>query len=417
MSSSTVRYNYRLRVPADAESRLQATWDAARWVWNRCVEESKAAFSASTPENKIACGPAKLCKDLTQWRNDNEWLANTSSVAQQQTIRDFGRARQKALKDIKDRLPIKQRRGMPKFKSRHHSVVSLNYTKSGFSLIEQNKPNHQINNKQVSQEKGFLRLSLAGGIVVSPVWSRPLPSTPTSVRIYQDKVGDWWASFVVQVKHEPLPKNGRIIGIDWGVNEIATTTDDTYDFPHPERGKSAQVRLARYQRQMARRKPKRGQPASNGYRRAKKDAAKTYRRVARQRQDDSRKWAKSVVVNHDQIAMEDFKPKFLAKTTMARKAADAAIGSAKSELAFMAKKHGRNLQPVDPRWTTMDCSKCGARTKHCLPLSQRTYFCDVCGLVSSRDKNSAAVMVVRAGFNPAGVDGIRPGCPLGTQAA
>ncbi len=113
-------------------------------------------------------------------------------------------------------------------------------------------------------------------------------------------------------------------------------------------------------------------------------------------------------MNHDQIAMEDFKPKFLAKTTMAKKAADAAIGSAKSGLAFMAKKHGRDLQPVDPRWTTMDCSKCGARTKHCLPMSQRTYFCDVCGLVSSRDKNSAAVMVVRAGFNPAGVDGIRP---------
>ena len=103
--------------------------------------------------------------------------------------------------------------------------------------------------------------------------------------------------------------------------------------------------------------------------------------------------------------------------TGANKAADAAIGSAKSGLAFMAKKHGRDLQPVDPRWTTMDCSKCSARTKHCLPLSQRTYFCDVCGLVSSRDKNSAAVMVVRAGFNPAGVDGIRPGCPLGTQAA
>ncbi len=33
---------------------------------------------------------------------------------------------------------------------------------------------------------------------------------------------------------------GRVIGIDWGVNEIATTTDDDYDFPHPERGKSAQ---------------------------------------------------------------------------------------------------------------------------------------------------------------------------------
>ena len=32
--------------------------------------------------------------------------------------------------------------------------------------------------------------------------------------------------------------------------------------------------------------------------------------------------------------LEDFKPKFLAKTTMANKAADAAIGSAKSGLAI-----------------------------------------------------------------------------------
>ncbi|CAG4928030.1 unnamed protein product [Acidithrix sp. C25] len=55
-------------------------------VWNRSVEESKASFRQSTPENNTACGPAKLANDLTQWPNDNEWLANTSSVTQQQTI-------------------------------------------------------------------------------------------------------------------------------------------------------------------------------------------------------------------------------------------------------------------------------------------------------------------------------------------
>ena len=111
------------------------------------------------------------------------------------------------------------------------------------------------------------------------------------------------------------------------MNEIATTTDDTYDFPHPQHAKSAIGPSHSLSRQMARRKPKRGQPASNGYRRAKKDAAKTYRMAARQ--DDSRNCAKSPALNHDQIAMEDFKAKFLAKTTMAKKRADAAIGSAK----------------------------------------------------------------------------------------
>ena len=57
------------------------------------------------------------------------------------------------------------------------------------------------------------------------------------------------------------------------------------------------------------------------------------------------------MINIDQIAMEDFKAKFLAVTAATKKAADAAIGSARSGLAFMAKKQGRDLQLVDPRWT------------------------------------------------------------------
>lgn len=417
ISSLTVRYNYRLRVSVDAESRLRTEWDSARWVWNHCVETSKSTFHASTSENKITCGSAKLCKDLTMWRADHEWLRNASSVVQQQTIRDFGRARSKALKDIKDRLPVLQRRGLPKFKSRHRSTASLNYAKTGFSLHDDAKPEHQMNNKQVAERQSFVRLHLAGGIIVAPVWSRALPSAPSSVRVYQDAVGDWWASFVVKVEREPLRANGRVIGVDWGVKVIATTTDDAYDLVHPEHAKSSQARLAHYQRQMARRKPRRGQPSSNGHRQAKRDSAKTYRTVARQRQDGARKWAKSIVMNHDQIAVEDFKPKFLARTTMAKKSADAAIGLAKRELVAMSKKHGRDLRLVDPKWTTMDCSKCDARTKHRLPLSQRTYTCDECGAVSPRDKNSAAVMVVRAGFDPAGVDGISPARPLDSQAA
>ncbi|MET7481077.1 transposase, partial [Streptomyces sp. NPDC005648] len=115
----------------------------------------------------------------------------------------------------------------------------------------------------------------------------------------------------------------------------------------------------------------------------------------------------------DQLAVEDFKPKFLAKSTMARKAADAAIGATKTALTEMARKHGRIVHLVHPAHTTMDCSECGARTKHALPLSERTYACTVCGAVSPRDKNSARVMLVRAGLHPASADGRSPlGAPL-----
>lgn len=91
---------------------------------------------------------------------------------------------------------------------------------------------------------------------------------------------------------------------------------------------------------------------------------------------------------------------------MARKAADAAIGATKQALVEMARKCGRIVHLVHPAYTTMDCGQCGARAKHALPLGERTYTCTACGAVSPTDKNSARVMLNRAGLTPAGAEGI-----------
>ncbi|NYH79660.1 transposase [Actinopolyspora biskrensis] len=101
---------------------------------------------------------------------------------------------------------------------------------------------------------------------------------------------------------------------------------------------------------------------------------------------------------------------------MARKAADAAIGTIKSELLSTGRKHGRGVRLVGPKHTTRDCGRCHARTKHALPLSERTYTCTACGTSMPRDRNSAHVMLVRAGFVPVGVEGVGPGRPPDAQA-
>ncbi|GAA0237731.1 hypothetical protein GCM10009527_037880 [Actinomadura nitritigenes] len=187
--------------------------------------------------------------------------------------------------------------------------------------------------------------------------------------------------------------------------------------PHSEHGKKAAARLAHYQRQMARRRAPKGTSQSKGYRTAQRHAARAHTKVSRQRQDDARKWAKKVVRDHDAIAVEDFRPTFLARSTMAGKAADAAIGATKKALVEMGRKHCRDVRLVDPAYTTMDCGGCGARAKHRLPLSERIYTCTACGAVSPRDKNSARVMLVRAGLDPDGADGARPPAPPGREAA
>nr|WSW45267.1 transposase [Streptomyces sp. NBC_01001] len=387
------RYTFRLRVSSAAHTALLSEWDRCRWVWNQCVAEARAAHEAGEK-----CGPASLDGKLTGWRASHAWLRDGSSVTQQQIIRDFAKSRAKGLKDIKARLPVRRQAGMPRFKKKDLADPTLNYTRRGFRLKDG-------------------RLHVAGGISLTPVWSRALPADPSSVRVYRDSLGHWYASFVIPIVAQPLPQTGAVIGIDWGVRETATTTSDHHDLPHPEHGRKAAGKLAGYQRMMARRKPQRGQAPSKGYRKAKRQAAKVHKKIARQRQDTARKWAKRVVTDFGHLAVEDFRPKFLAKSTLARKAADAAISATKHELINMARKHGRDLRLVHPAHTTMDCGRCGARTKHALPLSERTYTCTACGVVSPRDKNSAHVMLVRAGLNPAGADRGRPYGPPVRRAA
>ncbi|MER7959374.1 transposase [Streptomyces sp. NPDC096030] len=385
------RYTFRLRLSSAARTALEWEWGRCRWVWNECVAMSRKVHQINkTADVKTTCGPAQLDRMLTEGRQSMAWLREGSSVPQQQIIRDFAKSRAKAMKDIKAGLPMRQRAGMPRPKKKRTAAPSLNYTTRGFRLKDG-------------------RLHLAGGIVVKVVWSRELPKPPSSVRVYRDSLGHWYASFVVPAVTEALPGTGAVIGIDWGVRETATTTSDAHDLPHAQHGKAAAGKLARYQRQMARRKTPKNQPDTAGYKKARKSAAKTHKKTARQRQDTGRKWAKRAVRDFDQLAVEDFKPKFLAKSrNMSRKAADAAIGATKAALIEMARKHGKTVHLVHPAHTTMDCAHCGARAKHRLPLSERTYTCTACGTSSPRDKNSARVMLVRAGLNPASADLVSP---------
>ncbi|WP_086729591.1 RNA-guided endonuclease InsQ/TnpB family protein, partial [Streptomyces carpinensis] len=263
------RYSFRVRLSATARRALEAEWDRCRWLWNECVAKSKQVHQQSKESGeKLACGPAQLDRMLTEARRVTPWLAAGASVPQQQVIRDFARSRAKALKDIKDGLPVHRRAGMPRWKRKREARPSLNYTKRGFRLKDG-------------------RVHLAGQIVVRVVWSRDLPAEPSSVRVYQDTLGHWYVSFVAPAQVEPLVETGRVLGVDWGVKETAVTTDDAYDLPHAEHGKRAAQGLARYQRMMARRRSPKGRPASKGYRKAQVQAAKLHRKVAGQREDTS----------------------------------------------------------------------------------------------------------------------------------
>ena len=367
----TVRYTYRLRPGATAERALLEEWHRCRFLWNEAVHQSRTG-------RKPTFG--KLSKLLTEARSRTAWLREGSQDAQQQMLRTYAQALDHSFK-VKGR-------GRPQTKKRKNCLPSLAYSRNGFAIKEG-------------------RLRLPKGVTIPVVWSRELPSDPTSVQVYQDSLGHWYASFVVRREIEPLPEAAGSIGIDWGVKTTATTTDPTYDLPHVGARKAAAADMKAAQRKMARRRKPKGQPQTKGYQRAKLEAAKVAKKAQRRNTHEGRMWARRVVADHQLIAVEDFRPKFLAKSTMAKKAADAAVSTIKRTLIEYAERAGRKVVLVQPAYTTMTCSGCGTRAKDRLLLDERTFVCTHCGLIADRDVNAARTILAAAERGHTSVESIR----------
>ncbi|WP_430333179.1 RNA-guided endonuclease InsQ/TnpB family protein [Rhodococcus sp. ACT016] len=365
-----VRYTFRLRPGAQAERALSEEWHRCRFLWNEAVHQQKSGGRPTF---------GKLSKLLTAARSRNPWLRDGSQVAQQQMLRTYAQA-------LEQSFAVKGR-GRPAFKSRKKSLLSLEYTRRGFKVRDG-------------------RLVLPKGVSMPVVWSRELPSEPTSVRITRDSLGHWYASFVVRRDVPAAPEATAGIGVDWGVATTATMTDSEFDLRYLGHRKRCAAELAKAQRKMASRHTGKRGPQSKGYQRAKRKAARLHKKAARQTQHDSRVWAKKVVETHELIAIEDFTPKFLAKSTMARKAADAAIGAAKRELIERGVRAGRRVVLVRPAYTTMTCSGCFARAKQRLGLGERTFRCTACRYSAGRDRNAAGVILAVAERGHTGVDDV-----------
>lgn len=360
---------------------MEAEWHRCRFLWNEAVHQQR------TGNKPTLC---KLSKMLTEARAQFAWLRDGSQVAQQQMLRTYATNLNHAYK-VKGR-------GKPVLKTRKKSLPSLEYTTRGFTLRD-----------------GRLSLPKVGDIPV--VWSRDLPSEPSSVRVYRDSLGHWYASFVVRRESEPLPEVDGAIGVDWGVAVTATTTDPDYDLPYGGHRRRCAAELARAQRKLSRRRRPRGQAPSGGYRTARRQAARLHKKAQRQNTHTARVWAGRVVAGHQLIAVEDFRPKFLAKSRMARKAADAAVGAAKRTLIEYAARAGREVVLVPPAYTTMTCSQCGTTTKERLLLSERTFRCADCGYTAGRDRNAARTILAVAERGHTNVDDVRHIClPPGAAA-
>jgi putative transposase len=367
-----VRYRYRLRVSNPQAALLQAVFDANRFVWNQALGRWQDLWR----QEGISLSYGVADKELTDWRSRFEWLAEQPSVPQQQVLRDLYRA-------IAAFFDKSNPAGRPCFK-RKGTYATARWTRRGFAL---SGSGHGVSGDRLHVA------TCAGRVSVRVVWSRPLPSTPTSVTVYRDPAGRWWASFVVRVllPASPVQATGRSTGLDLGLQTFATTCQAEHDIPNPRLARGRAKALARSQRELARKRKGSANRAKARRRRARVEAT-----TAAQRVDFHHKAARRLVLSYDRIGVEDLAIRQLVrrgvdprKARLNRAIADAGWGGFLRVLSWQAAKTGKQIIRFPASDTTQQCSACEAKAKPRLTLSDRVFRCQNCGLVLERDRNAA----------------------------
>ncbi|MEV3962762.1 transposase [Nocardia sp. NPDC050193] len=152
---------------------------------------------------------AELSKALTAAKKDPDraWLGKVSSVVPHQALADLNIAYRNFFASITGTRKG-TRIGSPRFRSRRDHRQAIRFTKNARFQIAAGRK---------------LRLPKTGDVKV--VWSRKLPSEPSSVTIIKDAAGRYFASFVVQVEETPLPETNSEVGIDLGLSMFAVLSN------------------------------------------------------------------------------------------------------------------------------------------------------------------------------------------------
>lgn len=228
----------------------------------------------------------------------------------------------------------------------------------------------------------------------------------SSVRIYKDSAGEYWASFSLTSEYpfyEDLPKTGSIAGLDLNlINLASTSAGEVYDNPHYM--KKAERKLKKAQRKLSRQARHaldsgRALKDCKNYQEQRKKVAKIHRQVARQRKDCLHVLSKREVENQDFLAAEDLQVKNLLKNHVLAKAiSDAGWRTLLTMLSYKASWYGKEFVLVPPQYTSQACSNCGyvLKKEERLPLSVREWDCPFCGAHHNRDINAAQNILNKA---------------------
>ena len=225
-------------------------------------------------------------------------------------------------------------------------------------------------------------------VPVKMVYHRPLPEGVVikSATVSKTKSGKYFVSLLVDTPDtEKLPHNDKKVGIDLGLKEFATLSDQTV-VKNPRFFRRSRERIARLQRKLSKK-----EPGSHRFEKARRRLARAYERISNQRQDFLHKLSTKIIRENQTIVLEELKvSNMLQNHKLALSIQEASWYEFRRMIEYKANWYGRDvvIAPSDYPSSQL-CSYCGARSKQTKDLSVRTYICEKCGAHLDRDWNAA----------------------------
>ncbi len=202
--------------------------------------------------------------------------------------------------------------------------------------------------------------------------------------------GRWFVSFTCEVEREPTTPRfpDAAVGVDAGLRHLAVLSTGE-KVPNPRPLKQALRKLARLNRELARR-----QPGSRNREETRRRLARVHAHVAHIRRDAMHKLTTRLARTYGAVVVETLGVAGMMRNRrLSRALADAGMAELRRQLAYKAAWYGSRLVEADRFLpSSKTCSRCGA-VKESLPLWERVFRCDACGLVMDRDENAACNLV------------------------
>jgi len=327
----------------------------ARFVYNWALKTRIEAYQ----QDKSKLSAFTLMTELTKLKKlpEYDWLNLSVAQSLQQSIVNMEKAFTKFFKDKK---------GFPKFKSKHKGTHTIGFPQNTKVDFENNK---------VSVNKiGWIRARI----------SRTFEGKIKTATIEKTATGKYFISITVELPDVKITQKPILeetaIGIDTGIKTFATLSNGIEIENHKHLKKSIK-RLKTLSRRVSKKVK-----GSNNRKKAVKKLAQLHEHISNQRLDFLHKTTTAIAKQYDTVCVENLNIKgMMANHKLAQSIADLGLGKFYTLLNYKMAQNGGNYLEIgrfEP--SSKMCSNCGDVNRE-LKLSDRVWTCKKCNTTHKRD--------------------------------